>query len=67
MKSKHPKPNWLGLTPWKKLYDKMTFSCCDCGLAHDFLFRIIPDKKGIGVIKWRCKKNKQITKENRAK
>ena len=59
-KSIHPRTNWLGLTKWRKLYDEMVFSCCDCGLAHTYFFRNIK-----GTIMWRCKRNKQITKLNR--
>jgi len=55
-----PKPNWLGLTKWKLLHEKITISCCDCGLAHDFIF-----KNFGGKIKWRAKRNKETTRLNR--
>ena len=60
MKIITPKPNWLGLTPWKPLYKEMTIVCCDCGLAHKFYFRAFK-----GKLKWRVKRDKQATKEHR--
>ena len=57
-----PKPNWNGETSWEKLYDELVFSCCDCGLAHTFKFKVIK-----GKCYWRAKRNKKITKLMRAK
>ena len=56
----HPKPNWLGLTPWVKLKTPLIFACCDCGLVHDLIFKVEKDK-----IYWRAKRNKKITLEFR--
>ncbi len=56
----YPLVNWVGLTPWEPLYNKLLWSCCDCGLAHEFWFRNIK-----GKIMWRAKRHKALTKANR--
>jgi len=61
-KSIRPIPNWLGWIKWRKLHTPLTVSCCDCGLAHDFQFR-----NNRGILEWRAKKNKIVTKYNRTK
>lgn len=53
---KKPETNWLGLTPWEKLETPLTIQCCDCGLVHDFIFKVVKDK-----IYWRAKRNKRET------
>lgn len=58
----HPKPNWLGWIKWQTLYKEMTITCCDCGLAHKFQFRVYKNKP-----QWRAKRNKEITKQAREK
>jgi len=52
-----PIPNWQGLTPWFKLKTPLTTICCDCGLAHDFRFKVVK-----GSVYWRAKRNKLVTK-----
>lgn len=56
----HPKPNWLGLTPWIELKTPLIIQCCDCGLVHDMPFKV--EK---GKIYWRAKRNKKLTLEAR--
>lgn len=55
-----PRPNWLGWIKWQKLHTEEVLTCCDCGLAHTFQFKLVK-----GKIYWRAKRNKEQTKLNR--
>jgi len=57
-----PKPNWNGWTKLYKLCNPLIFTCCDCGLAHQFEFK---SKKG--VLYWKAKRHKEQTKLARSK
>lgn len=57
-----PRPNWLGWSKWLRLHAEEIITCCNCGLAHTFQFKVFN-----GRIKWRAKRNKEQTKLAREK
>jgi len=57
-----PKPNWLGWIKWRPLKAEFSITCCDCGLAHKFQFKVVK-----GAVYWRAKRDKEATKLARPK
>ena len=57
-----PIPNWLGWIKWRKLYTPHVITCCDCGLAHRFEYKVEKN-----TIYWRAKRDKEATKLARIK
>ncbi len=47
-------------TPWLQTPPKVKISCCDCGLVHNFEFRIVR-----GSVQFRASRNERATSAKR--
>ena len=54
-----------GYSKWGQLLNRHLWECCDCGLVHDFQFKLIPADRGKKQVVYRLRRAPRYTTQQR--